>query len=418
MVKTLKNIGEVLREARQSRGFTQADIGPELNVSRATVAQMETGRRAVKAEDLSRLAAFYRCSPSELMPTTSGEQGMGGAAELFQAYPDLSTDEGERSFSRVYELARSLTEVESMLGIDAITHMLPSYQMEPAGSSWQAARQGYRAAEDERRRLALGEGPIRFLDELLTTLRVRAAKASLPGDITSIWMCQPDCGFLIVVDEDLSLGHRRFGYAHGLAHSLFDSEGLWRVCGSDAAPGFAEVRADAFASGLLLPEHGVRRYLETLGKETLGRAGPTVLSVFPDGAGKKKAGENRRVDGRQRTGRQAITLSDVMRVAHYYGTSPSLTVHRLRDLRLLTDAHLEKLENMMRGERHPRSDRALGLPEALYEMDPLCSRLAAMAASAYGRGFIDEQKFETLVALAGVREAHRERLLAMTAAPG
>ena len=181
MVKTLKSIGEVLREARASRGFTQADIGPALNVSRATVAQMETGRRAVKAEDLSRLAAFYRCSPSELMPRTSGEQGMGGAAELFRAYPDLSTDEGERSFSRVYELARSLTEVESMLGIDAITHMLPSYQLERAGSSWQAARQGYRAAEDERRRLALGEGPIRFLDELLTTLRVRAAKGIPAG---------------------------------------------------------------------------------------------------------------------------------------------------------------------------------------------------------------------------------------------
>ncbi len=414
MAEKMKKIWEVIRWARESRGFTQADIAPELGVSRATVAQMENGRRAVKAEDLVCLATFYGCSPSELLTPPTDDQRTGGVAELFRAFPDLAGDEDESSFALVYEMATSLTKIESMLGVESIRHVLPSYSVRSVDTPWQAARQGYRAAEDERRRLALGEGPVRFLDELVTTLGVRAARASLPTGVASISMYQPDAGYLVVVGKDLSLGHRRFNYAHGLAHFLFDREAPWRVCGSDSAHDLVEMRADAFASGLLLPEHGIRRYLETLGKETLGRAGPTVLSVFSEGAGKNVAGESRRVDGRQRRGRHPINLSDVVRVAHYYGTSQGLAAHRLRNLRLLTDGQLKKLEDMMRDNMHSRTGEAMGLPTTLHEMEPLYSRLVTLAADAYRRGLIDEHKFNKLASLARVREADREQLLAMT----
>ncbi len=413
MGNKLHSIGEVLREARESRGFTQAAIASKLGVSRPTVVQMENDRRAVKAEELSRLAGFYRCSLSELVPHAVGEKA-GSMAELFRAIPGLERNGDEHSFVCVCKVATSITEIESTLGIDAIRHALPSYSVEPADTPWQAARQGYRAAEDERRRLALGEGPVRFLDELLTTLGVRAAKASLPSGVTSISISQSDSGSLVVVAHDLGLGHRRFSYAHGLAHFLFDTEGSWRVCGSDTTQELAEVRADAFASGLLLPEHGVRRYLETLGKETLGRAGPSVLSVFSEGDAKNEAGESRRVDGRNRKGRQPVTLADVVRVAHYYGTSRGLASNRLRNLRLLSDDRLDKLEKIMREETPSRTNEALQLPVNLHEMDPLRSRLATLAADALERGLIDEHKFDTLAGLALVRDADRAQLLAMT----
>ena len=383
MAGKMKKIGEVIRWARESRGFRQADIAPELGVSRATVAQMENGRRAVKVDDLVCLAAFYGCSPSELITHATDEQKTGGVAELFRAFPDLAGDEDESSFALVYEMATSLTKIESMLGIDSIRHVFPSFSVRSVDTPWQAARQGYRTSEDERRRLALGEGPVRFLDELVTTLGVRAAKASLPKGVASISMYQPDSGYLVVVGKDLSLCNRRFNYAHGLAHFLFDREAPWRVCGPDSAQDLVEVRADAFASGLLLPEHGVCRYLETLGKETLGRAGPTVLSLFSEGDGKNEASESRRVDGRQRKGRHPINLSDVVRLADYYGTSHGLAAHRLRNLRLLTDGQLKKLEDMMRDETHSRTGAAKGLPATLHEMDPLYSRLATLAADAH-----------------------------------
>jgi Zn-dependent peptidase ImmA (M78 family) len=255
------------------------------------------------------------------------------------------------------------------------------------------------------------------VDELLMTSGVRSAKATLPTGIISISIAQPDHGPLVVIDKNLGLEHRRFRYAHGLAHVLFDTEGPWRVCSSTVAPDLAEVRADAFASSLLMPQHGLRRYVETLGKETLGRAGPTVLSVFSEGDGHDKTGESRRVDGRQRTGRHPITLSDVLRTAHYYGTSPSVAAHRLRNLRLLTDRELGQLETMLHNETRTTIEGELALQAAPHEMDSLCSRLAAFAASAFHRGSIDAPRFNELADLAGVCVADRERLLATSAPP-
>ena len=415
MAKKMKDIGSVLREARTSRGFTQADIAPQLDVSRATVAQIETGRRSVKAEDLRRLAAFYGCSFSEILPPATDDQEVDGLAELFRAHPDLAEDQGPSSFAGVCATARALTDLETRLEIDATAHSLPSYRVEQGNKPWQAAREGYRIAEDERRRLALGEGPIRFVDELLMTSGVRSAKATLPAGILSISIGEPDHGLLIVVEKNLGLEHRRFRYAHGLAHFLFDTEAPWRVCRSSGAPEFPEVRADAFASALLIPQYGLRRYVETLGKETLGRAGPTVLSLFSEGDGRDKTGESRRVDGRQRRGRHPITLSDVLRTAHYYGTSPSVAAHRLRNLRLLTDRELDQLKTMLRSEKHTPIEGELALQA--HEMDSLCSRLAALAASALHRGNIDTPRFNELADLAGVRVADRKGLLATAATP-
>jgi len=415
MAKKLKDIGSILQKARTSRGLTQADIAPQLGVSRATIAHIETGRRSLKAEDLSRLAAFYGCSPSELLPSATDDQEVDSVAELFRSHPDLADDQGPGSFASVCATARALTDLEAKLEIDIIAYSLPSYRVEHADTPWQAARQGYRIAEDERRRLALGEGPIRFVDELLMTSGVRSAKATLPTGILSISIAQPDHGLLVVVDKQLGLEHRRFRYAHGLAHFLFDTEGPWRVCKPGGAPDLAEVRADAFASSLLIPQSGLRRYVETLGKETLGRAGPTVLSVFSEGDGRNETGESRRVDGRQRRGRHPITLSDVLRTAHYYGTSPKVAAHRLRNLRLLTDRELDQLETMSQGEKRTPLEGELALQA--HEMDSLCSRLAALAASALHRGNIDTARFNELADLAGVRVADRERLLATAVTP-
>ena len=202
MAEKLKDISSILRQARTSRGLTQADIAPQLGVSRATIAHIETGRRSVKAEDLRRLAAFYGCSLSELLPPATDAQEVDGLAGLFHVHPDLAEDQGPSSFAGVRATARALTDLEARLEIDATAHSLPSYRVEHGHMPWQAAREGYRIAEDERRRLALGEGPIRFVDELLMTSGVRSAKATLPTGILSVSIGEPDHGLLVVVEKE------------------------------------------------------------------------------------------------------------------------------------------------------------------------------------------------------------------------
>jgi hypothetical protein len=108
-------------------------------------------------------------------------------------------------------------------------------------------------------------------------------------------------------------------------------------------------------------------------------------------------------------------LSDVLRTAHYYGTSPSVAAHRLRNLRLLTDRELDQLKTMLRSEKHTPIEGELALQS--HEMNSLCSRLAALAASALHRGNIDTPRFNELADLAGIRVADRKRLLVTAATP-
>lgn len=51
-IKKLKNLGEVLREMRESRGLTQADMGKLIGVRRETYGQCESGKRHILALEL------------------------------------------------------------------------------------------------------------------------------------------------------------------------------------------------------------------------------------------------------------------------------------------------------------------------------------------------------------------------------
>jgi Zn-dependent peptidase ImmA (M78 family) len=376
---------------------------------------MESGKRAVRAEDVERLALRYGCSTGELL-SSEHHDGIPPEdivlSELFAALPKLQEDEKHGSFARVLRIARVLTSVESMLGFEAIANALPSYDQSRPETSWHAARQGYRASEDERRRLALGEGPIRFVDELVTSMGVRTARTRLPRGVNSVFVNSPKIGCLVLVDEDASVGRRRLNYAHGLAHALFDRHLPWRVCGTSAEMDFQEVRANAFAGGFLLPEHGVRRYLETLGKETLARSGPAVLSVYFEG--ESDGNNNLRIDGRAREGRHPITLSDLTLVAHYYGATRSLTAHRLRNLRLMSDEQIERFERMLDSDTGRNARKTLALKDVPHETDSLCSRLAALAAEARNRELIDSDTFNTFADIAGVRPPERSKLLELS----
>jgi hypothetical protein len=110
-------------------------------------------------------------------------------------------------------------------------------------------------------------------------------------------------------------------------------------------------------------------------------------------------------------------MSDVLRTAHYFGTSPRVAAHRLRNLRLLTDGELHQLETTLQSEERAPIEGEPALQAIPHEMDSLCSRLAALAASARHRGKIDTPRFNELADLAGVGVADRERLLVSTATP-
>ncbi len=409
-----KRIGALIRRRRQDKGLSQAEVAPVLGFTRPTVQQIESGSRAVKARELDVLASVFDCSTAELLPTPPQEDPKepDALAELWKTLPKLRRDP---TFLAVLEAARALTVLEDLLELDATVSVLPAYAPSPPKTAWQAARQGYRASEDERRRLALGESPIRFVDELLAIVGVRPATARLPRGVTSVCINQHDVGRVVIVNERLELAHRRACLAHGLAHALFDLDGPWRICREEDETDLSEIRANAFSSGLLMPAHGVSRFLETLGKETLARGSKGVLALFSPHEG-VAAQEAVRVSGRARVGRHAANMCDLTRLAHYYGVSRDLAAYRLHNLRLLPEDQLQWLRQQNRGKVGRLAEETLSLREPDPASDVLRSRVAALAAEAHCRGLVDDQRFARFAATAGLSKAEHGQVLAMAQA--
>lgn len=408
-----------MREFRKSNGLTQAQVAERLGVSRSTLAQMETGRRAIRADEIAALSTLFGCSPTDFISSSRGEAVSSPPQpildEILEAVSGPRVSQGlRRELQSILSLAELLSDTEAALGLDALSHYSPEYSPGEPTTAWEAVFQGYRAAEDERKRLGLGDSPVRFVDELIGSLRIRAGRAHLPGHVRSLFVRAPSIGDVVIVNRSSDPGWRRFSYAHGFAHSLFDHDGTWRLCMNEENPPLPEIRANAFASAFLLPAQGVCRYLESLGKETLGRTGAVVLEMAVGGEAGSGGAGSYRVDGRGRRGRQPINLYDLARVARYYGVARSLAVFRLRNLRLLTEGQLESLQDLDRGEGGRSVEQRLILRGASRTGDSLRSRVAALTAEAYVRGSLSREKFDEHMAAVDLEVEDRLRLLELT----
>ena len=411
----MHEISAQLRNIRRSSGKTQAEVASHLNLSRSTVVQMERGNRRVTAEDVERLATLYQCSPSVLL---SGQQDdetdRDTLADLVQAFPSIRDDnERFREIRRVVAIARTLTDVERRLGLDSYSLGPHAYDVGTPNIAWEAMEQGFQAAGEERRRLNLGDAPIRDLDHTLVVKRIRMTKIELAKDVASIFLNSQETGFLVIVNRHLPIEARRFHYAHGFGHSLFDR--LYRsfVCSSECRQDFIEVRASAFANGFLLPESSLRRYLESLGKEVRGRTGGVKVNLFSERGEQVREATNVPVTGRNRRGVEPINVCDLTQIASFFGVSRSLVATRLRNLRYITADQFESLDNLDVQGVATAAHNALALTNAKVESerDAFRSRLVALAVTAVDRGVCGKDEFTEIGELVGLSDSQRETLL-------
>ena len=413
----MREIGKQLRNIRQSSGKTQAEVAGHLNLSRSTVVQMEGGNRRVTAEDVERLATLYQCSPSALLSTQQVDETDHDCdllADLIQAFPHIR-DEKEQlaETQRVLAIATTLTNLERRLGLDSYSLGPHAYDVGTPNIAWEAMEQGFQAATEERRRLNLGDAPIRDLDHTLVVKRIRMTKIDLPKDVASIFVNSQDTGFLVIVNQLLPIEARRFHYAHGFGHSLFDRCRRSFVCSAECRQDFVEVRASAFANGFLLPESSLRRYLESLGKEVRGRTGGVQVDLFSERSERVREATNVPVTGRNRRGSEPINLCDLTQIASFFGVSRSLAATRLRNLRYVTADQFESLDELDAKGVATAAHDALALSDGQVESecDAFRSRLVALAVTATDRGVCDRGEFTEICKLVGLSGSQREALL-------
>jgi Zn-dependent peptidase ImmA (M78 family) len=379
---------------------------------------MELGNRSVKAEDVNSLSRVYGCSPAVLLTAPMEEADRNAdelIAALIHALPQLSSGDPTAldDLRDALAVARTLTGLEGELGIEQYSAGPPAHGFGPATTPWEGVHQGYVAAQEERARVGLGNGPIRDVDDTLALMRVRATKTALPEGVTSLFLRTPETGVLVVVNRGLSLVERRFQYAHAYAHTLFDRDHQWLLCRFAGRRSPVEVRANAFASRFLLPEAGAQRYLHSLGKDTLGRTKGASLSLHSERANAAASVKKVRVDGRGRRGATPITPCDVAQIACYFGVSQSLTAHALHNLRCVTG---ENLANLGRRDAEGMVDRVgeimdLRTIEVASGRDAFRCRLLGLAVEALGRGTIDEERFAELVSPLNLTDGEQQVLV-------
>ncbi len=403
-------VGQRLRALRKAAGRTQGEVAAEIGVSRATVAQIELGNRAMKVSEAERVAHAYRADVRQLVAPSAPQRGGDDVFDrLVRSEPALEAVREE--YGRLAATCRALTEIEGMLGVSVYGAHPPIRALPPPETPWEAVHQGYTTAAEERRRLNLGDGPIRDVDETLAVVGVRPTKLGLPDGVSSLMISSPEIGFLVVANKELPVEERRFQYLHAYAHVLFDRDVGSCACQSRDAQTLPELRASAFASRFLVPDQGLKRYLQSLGKDTLARSGSTRLQIYSERKAASLAERRVVVSGRGRRGAAPCGTVVVTLTSSYFGASPLLTCHALCDLGFISRSDLDDLASRVAEGKTKQTRAALGLPAWGPERNAFLTRLLVFASDALAQGLISHERFESTLEQAELPPSDRQGLI-------
>lgn len=393
-------LAERLKRAREASGLSQDEVAKEIGIPRSAVAQTELANRSVSSIELSRFAYLYGRDLSEFLAEEfDAERSL---AALFRAAGQpLNSKETLDALRHCASLGRELTNLERLVGIDRDPSAAIRYALPAPRSTYDAIRQGAAVAEQERRRLSLGDSPVSDLVILLETQGVRTAIIDLPDGVSGLTLVDQEIGPLVVVNLDEHWVRRRFSFAHEYAHVLIDCDRRGRISLSSQKADYLEVRANSFAANFLMPQDGVRRFLESLGKSSESK----LFAETPTDDDQTELIEARNAATR------SIQLHDVVLLAHHFGVSRSMAIYRLRNLKILSPRELDALLDQDR-ERGTRLSAMLQLGSSevenereISERERFKSRFLGLALEAFQAGSITRSKLrEVYAAVLNVRK--------------
>jgi len=391
---TQKQLASRIRRAREAAGLTQEDVARALGVSRSAVAQIEAGRRRVDSIELSKIARLLGRSVAELLAPVFDEDG---TAVIMRALGQALREPDVRErLGDALEIIRQIATLEEILGIERLKISLPRYQVNSPRSRWQAVRQGTLLAREERQRLGLGTDPIRDLPSVLERQGMLVLELELPNAISGFTF-RFGRHLVCAINAVQHWSRQRYSLAHEMCHALCDVEATPGIVSRpDEAKDPREVRANAFAAEFLMPEEGVRIFLEGLGKGL-----PATVTTEQGIA-------------RRRYRAVPIDLWDVTELAQHFGVSRDAVIWRLKALELISETERIVLFERLRTGLGPRLEERLGLREpdaAKGQIRYARKRLISLSVEALRRGEISTRKFMELGTLAGLTESEVQQII-------
>ncbi|HET6752071.1 MAG TPA: XRE family transcriptional regulator [Actinomycetes bacterium] len=273
-------LGERVADARRRKGWTQGELAARVGLSQTSVSRIETGVRTVSSLELAELAEVLGVSLLDLL--RAGQRPMLAIAARLGHFRDPGAV--DRALRRAEALIRLDELLDSVLGPSPPSGPSPPEGPSPPSGAaplggaalpgpaavrrgevgrGPAVDQGRRLAGQVRQALRLGDGPLGPLPEVLEErLRLDVDFSPLPEAVDGLCVSVGEHA-LVLVGSSKPSSRQRFTLAHELAHYLVDDlDPLYVDERGVRARSVAEMRANAFAAHLLMPEPGVRAAIE------------------------------------------------------------------------------------------------------------------------------------------------------------
>lgn len=332
------NLGARIREARRSRGISQAQAAEGLGISRPTLIAVELGRRQPTASELVDMARIYGRQVHDLVRDTPPVEALSARFRLASG----TEAETRHAVEIMQRVADNVVELEELMGTRP-TRPWPSMYNTSDLPLDIAAQQ---VADAERRRLGLGNGPIPKLREVMEDeYGIRVFALDLPRRIAGLFAVAEPIGACVGLNARHPHERQRWTLAHELGHFLMHRNNP-EVTPVDTGKGRDEKLAEIFASHFLVPDEGLIRRFQ--------------------GARQSRGG--------------AFTPVELLQMAAHYEVSAQAMAIRLEEARLVASGWWDSL--VARGLRVHEAQAQIGLDRVHsdHELLPLRSRYLAVEA--------------------------------------
>jgi Zn-dependent peptidase ImmA (M78 family)/transcriptional regulator with XRE-family HTH domain len=353
-----KVIGLRLAEARKARGVTQEDAAIHLGCSRPTLIAIEQGLREPKGEEIVVLAKLYGRKVSDLVrpgePLADLQPHLRAVARQMKA-DGLDVAEGIAALQRFAEDYRRL---ERILSVSLPTNY-PEVVTIGRGNPVSLAED---VADQERRRLGVGDQPVIHLRSLLEAeVGLRIAYEELPSRVAGMFAYSSEMGGVILVNRKHPPERRRATMLHEYGHLITDRfrPGIDYLSYPGRKPA-NERFAEAFSMAFLMPSTSVRRRFNRIVNES---------------------GD--------------FQISDLCRLSHFYYVSVEAMTLRLEGLGLIPKGVRDHLKEARFEAR--RAVRLLNLQQHPVKDDRFPDRYVFLAVQAFDQGELSEGELAALL---------------------
>lgn len=255
-----ERIASRLRQAREAAKLTQEEVATVLKLPRPSISQIESGRRAVRSEELSKLAQLYGKPVAFFL----GEREEEPLAVLFRA-PDVK-EEDRKLLEMGLTLCKGYKELEEILDMEPEDPLQFSGVPRPR-SKGEAIRHGEIIAKKARDLMKLGLAPIRDLAGLLEVNSVKVLRFVFRTEVSGAFAYSEELGACVFVNSGHAATRQNFTLAHEYCHTLLDWERRAQLdlngLNKDKDP--VETRADVFAAAFLMPGDALSQFFQRMG---------------------------------------------------------------------------------------------------------------------------------------------------------